>query len=56
MALELKITYKDGSACHVTDDLNEEQAKSLIRYMKSGKNLNGSEYEKAVITVKNNGK
>ena len=46
--LNLKIKYKDGEIRQITNDLNKNQAKALIDYMKSG------EYgmEKAILTVK----
>jgi len=46
MTLELKIKYKSGETRYITDNLNEEQLKSLTEYMKSG----DFNMEKAIIT------
>lgn len=44
--LNLQIKYKSGETRHITNNLNEQQAKALIGYLQS------SEYgmEKAIIT------
>ncbi len=36
MELDLKIKYENGETRHITSDLNEEQAKKLVEYLKSG--------------------
>jgi len=52
MTLELKIKYKNGEIRHITNNLNKEQAKSLLKYMKSG----NYGMEKAIITKTNDKK
>lgn len=45
--LNLKIKYKNGEIRQITDNLNKNQAESLFKYIKSGKNG----MEEAKITV-----
>ena len=45
--LRLDIEYKDGSTQHITNNLNEKQARALTGYMESGK----YGMEKATITA-----